>query len=124
MSAIFGPILIRKQSQQPGATPDSQNMKEITKLTEIMIEQVEELFGFFKFGADSKFEDVYEVRHIVALTFPLLLFDHVCVDQVGSREGCFCGRERSGPQSHWTELRCENDFEKQTQCRRPEKAED
>jgi hypothetical protein len=36
-------------------------MKEITKLTEIMIEQVDELFGFLKFGPDAKFEDVYEV---------------------------------------------------------------
>ena len=60
LSAIFGPILIRKNSEK-AAMGSTQNMKELTKLTEIMIEQVEELFGFFKFNPETKFEDIYEV---------------------------------------------------------------
>lgn len=75
LSAIFGPILIRKQplSESRAAAPDAQNMKEITKLTEIMIEQVEELFGFFKFSAETKFEDIYEVFSLSLEAF-LLMF--------------------------------------------------
>ena len=33
----------------------------INKLSEVMIEMVEDLFGFFKLGDGVKFEDIYEV---------------------------------------------------------------
>ena len=55
---------MRKQppaGAKKSAIPDSTNMKEITAVTEILIEHFEELFGFFKFEKGMKFEDIYEV---------------------------------------------------------------
>ena len=57
LSAIFGPLIITQK--------DPSMMKDATKVTELLIEGIEELFGYFKFDGDVRFEDVYEVRGVL-----------------------------------------------------------
>ena len=75
LSAVFGPILLKKpppkEDEEGGGgggggegkavSGRGENLKVVNKLSEVMIEMVDDLFGFFKLGDGVKFEDIYEV---------------------------------------------------------------
>ena len=57
LSASFGNVVSPQN--------DNANQKDVIKAVEAMIQNVEELFGFFRFDNDTKFEDVYDVQAIL-----------------------------------------------------------
>eukprot|EP00009_Paramoeba_aestuarina_P006555 CAMPEP_0201508824 /NCGR_PEP_ID=MMETSP0161_2-20130828/2054_1 /ASSEMBLY_ACC=CAM_ASM_000251 /TAXON_ID=180227 /ORGANISM="Neoparamoeba aestuarina, Strain SoJaBio B1-5/56/2" /LENGTH=643 /DNA_ID=CAMNT_0047903595 /DNA_START=39 /DNA_END=1970 /DNA_ORIENTATION=- len=57
LSASFGNVI--------SPPHEKANQKDVIKAIEAMIQNVEELFGFFRFDNDTKFEDVYDVKAIL-----------------------------------------------------------